>query len=184
MKEYKKYLSAGLIDKVTAEGYQGFLELTTVYPITEARKNGEVLLYLLKVGLNVLEIDEILEICSSTIERRILEHLREKEMQGNDTFEDCKFLFEEVKGLEYFNLYRRFLNSNSNEAEFKKREGISKDVMDNLKIRMNLKGIQKYQEEVQKRKAHSLSEEQKRRKASENPRRSTSRYYANILYLA
>lgn len=176
MKNVKECLSAEIIELMVEEGYKGFLKFTKMYSLSEVRKNGEILLYLLKIGFNPLDIDELLDIRSVTIERRILEYLREKEKYGGDTYEDFKFIFEKIKGLKYFDIYKRFIFSDLNEYDFCKREGITKTVFNALKERLDFKGVKKYEDKISEEKTKRVLEEKQKRKAALNPVKKHSRY--------
>lgn len=163
MREFKKYLSSALIKKVTEEGYDDFIEITTLYPLSEVKKNGKLLLYLLKVGMTPIDLDGLLGIKVSTIENRILEFLKEKDECGEDTYEDYKFIFENIKSFKFFNMYKRFLNFDSDDVSFRKKEEISIKTFDSLMGKMNTAGAKRYKDEFLLKKQKRIEEERKAR---------------------
>lgn len=146
--QFEKGLSPALIKRIIEEGYEDTLTIITSYPMSKVRKDGEILLYLLKIGLNPIDIDQLVGIRVITIEKRILKFLKEKEEKDKNTYEDYKFLFENVKGLPNVDIYRRYLYTKMKEKDFLKVELIDNERLRAIKKEMNSKGMKKYEEEL------------------------------------
>lgn len=86
-------------------------------------KSGEFYFKLLKMGFTVLEIMDITFKGSLTIERCILKFLASE----NATTNDLHFIFENVKGLEYLQMFKRYCKSDLSLKDFCTREHISKE---------------------------------------------------------
>lgn len=145
---FERGLSPALIKRIIEEGYEDTLTIITSYPMSKVRKDGKILLFLLKIGLNPIDIDQLVDIRAITIERRILNFLKEKEENGEDTYDDYKFIFEKVKGLPTVDIYRRYLYSKISEKDFLKVELISGERLRTIKKEMNSKGMKRYEDEL------------------------------------
>ncbi len=90
-------------------------------------KSGEFYLRLLKMGFSILEIMDITFKSPLTIEKCILMFMA----SGNATNNDLQFIFENVKGLKYLQMFKRYCNSDLSLKDFCIREHISKDSFSN-----------------------------------------------------
>lgn len=182
MPEFSEGLSSVVVEKMIEEGYEDFLTISTTYSLAEVRKYGEILFYLLKIGLKPIDIDQLVGIRVTTIERRILNFLKEKEERGEETYDDYKFLFENVKGLPDIDIYRRFLYTKLKEEDFVKVELISKSGLRILKEKMNSKGMRRYVEELQRR---EIGKDKSSKSSARRPSKGKKRVSANyVLKLA
>ena len=115
-------------------------------------KTGETLFVFLKLGFSALQIDGMLDLRPTTIEKRCVEYLLDKK----DNYDDFKFLFEECKGLpriKDINIYLR--SSHTSVKKFCAIEGIYYEDFNNY---MNLMFQTSYVQERIKEREERLQE--------------------------
>lgn len=139
-----------IIGRLIKNGYYEKFDLIEEKKIKDVRQDGKFLLCLLKIGFNPIDIDQMLDIRSITIERRILNYLKELEA-SEETYKYYKFIFENVNGLPDIDIYRRYINCQLGDKKFIMVEAITKEKLTRIKEALKTKGMSKYEYELRQK---------------------------------
>lgn len=93
-------------------------------------KSGEALFLQLKLGISLKMLQDLLEINAFSIERRLIEYLKESSFSPNEDFE---YVLSNIFGLPYLDILRKYLNSYLTEEEFRQTYSIKLDKWKNIK---------------------------------------------------